>query len=499
MMGFVILWVNDSSRTPFIRTSGPEAFTLCKQRLKILDRRKFLKLALLTSGVAVAGYFGAEYLNLANSSVRSLTSNQAPVQAISENGDWQIPHLLRRTGFGASPDELAEYQDMGLPSAIDHLLNYENIDASSLPSEPTITMALVKKPTQGEVGNLIWWWIDRMINTPRPLEEKMTLFWHNHFATAIYKVRSPYLMFKQNQLLRSNGMGNFEDLLMEITQDPAMLLWLDGAQNRKGTANENYGREVMEVFTTGRGYYTEDDVQAAARAFTGYTIDKDGNSRFNPGLHDDGTKTFLGHTGNLGAEDIVHILANHPATAKNISTELFQYFANLNPSADTINRLANVFTSSGGNIKAVVTAIINSEEFLSSQSYLELVKSPVEFVVTALRSLGATAKPQIVIATLNSMGQLPFDPPSVFGWPQGLSWINSSSILERINFPLAIQNVADPSGSTVDQISSSLFPEGLPGEVVQVIQQANSSLTNEIDKVRNMIRLTMASPFYNLN
>jgi uncharacterized protein (DUF1800 family) len=471
----------------------------------VLDRRAFLKLALVTSGVAVAGYYGVEYLEMANASVRSIGNTQLQDQgsSFSPVSEWQVAHLLRRAGFGASPDELSSYQKLGVGGAIDQLLNYQNIDDSILPSQPNITMGIEKQSSGQEVGALIWWWVDRMTKTPRPLEEKMTLFWHNHFATAIYKVRSPYLMFKQNQLLRSNAMGNFKDLLMGVTEDPAMLIWLDGARNRKGAANENYGREIMEVFTTGRGFYTEDDVKAAARAFTGYTLDKNGNTKFNPKLHDDGTKTFLGQTGNLGPEDIVSILANHPATARAISTELFQYLAYYNPSTDVIDRLAQVFTSTNGNIKAVVEAILKSNEFISQQAYLEQVKSPVDYVVTALRSLGATAKPAAAIATLNNMGQLPFDPPSVFGWPDGITWINTSTILDRINFPLAIQtasNLSSPQNTaSVDQVSRLLFPEGLPAEVITSIQQSNSSLTNPVDKMRNTIRLTMASPFYNLN
>jgi uncharacterized protein (DUF1800 family) len=309
-------------------------------------------------------------------------------------------------------------------------------------------------------------------------------------------------MFKQNQLLRTNGMGKFRDLLMGITEDPAMLIWLDGAQNRKIAPNENYGREVMEVFTTGVGNYTEDDVKAAARAFTGYQIDKSGNSFFNPKQHDDGTKTFLGHTGNLGPQDIVNILASHPATAKSIARKLLTYFAYDNPRDDAVNRIANVYSTTDGDIKAVVRAILNSDEFWSTQAYLSLVKSPVDYLTTALRSLGATVNPKLAVATLNNMGQLPFDPPSVFGWPEGAAWINTSTMLDRYNFPLLVQN---PDNATVafedsvDTATRTLFPEGLPSHVLQVIQQSTDSLTTTAEKVRNLIRLTMSTPYYNLN
>jgi uncharacterized protein (DUF1800 family) len=340
-----------------------------------------------------------------------------------------------------------------------------------------------------------------MIQSPRPLEERMTLFWHNHFATAIYKVRSPFLMYKQNQLLRNNAMGNFQDLLMGITEDPAMLIWLDGARNRKAAPNENYGREIMEVFTMGVGNYTEDDVKTAARAFTGYGIDKSGNSYFNPNQHDDGTKTFLGQTGNFGPEDIVSILASHPATAKAISQKLFSFFAYENPSNDTIARLADVYTKSNGNIEQVVSAILNSDEFWSAQSHLGQVKSPVDYVATAMRSLGATVNPKAIVYTLNNMGQLPFDPPSVFGWPSGTAWINTSTIIDRFNFPLLLQSgssatttlQSDESGDTLSRV---LYPEGLPSEVLQVIQNSSNAYFDLGEKARNLIRLTMS---YNSN
>jgi uncharacterized protein (DUF1800 family) len=467
-----------------------------------MNRRAFLKIALATSGVALAGYYGPELLDMANTSVQSL-NNQLEFGATTYvTDDWKIPHLLRRAGFGSSPGDLAYFEGLGVNGAIDHLINYQGIDNSSLADSPNITMYLTKKPSTMEVVNLVWWWLDRMINTARPLEEKMTLFWHNHFATAIYKVRSPFLMFKQNELLRSNAMGNFGDLLMGITEDPAMLVWLDGARSRKNAPNENYGREIMEVFTMGVGNYTETDVKEAARAFTGYQIDKSGNSHFNPSQHDNGSKTFLGQTGNFGPQDIVNILASHPATAKTISKKLFSYLAHDNPSDDTINRVAAVYTSTNGDIQSVVESILNSDEFWSDQAYLGQVKGPVEYLATCLRSLGATVNPKAAVGTLSNMGQLPFDPPSVFGWPQGVTWINTSSMLDRYNFPLLVRN---PDNATVafedslDSAARTLFPEGLPSDVLQVIQQSTSSLMDSTEKVRNIVRLTMSTPYYNLN
>jgi uncharacterized protein (DUF1800 family) len=259
----------------------------------------------------------------------------------------------------------------------------------------------------------------------------------------------------------------------------------------------------MEVFTTGVGNYTEDDVKAAARAFTGYEIDKSGNSFFNPKQHDDGTKTFLDQTGNFGPEDIINILASHPATAKSISRKLFSYFAYDSPSEDTIDNLAKVYTTSDGNIRSVVEAILNSEEFWSEQAHLSLVKSPVDYLTTALRSLGATVNPRAAVAMLYSMGQLPFDPPSVFGWPSGEAWINTSTVINRYNFPLLIRRPENLAAMYQDgdpaEATQVLFPEGLPPDVLQVIQQSMRSMSSPVDQVRNLIRLTMSTPYYNLN
>ena len=250
------------------------------------------------------------------------------------------------------------------------------------------------------------------------------------------------------------------------------------------------------------GITREDDVKAAARAFTGYQIDKSGNSYFNPKLHDDGTKSFLGQTGDLGLEDVVTILASHPATARNISRELFTFFAYDQPSSEVLDNLQNVYLSTDGNIKAVVEAILKSDEFWSENAHLNLVKGPVDFVASALRSLGATVSPNSVVYTLRMMGQLPFNPPSVFGWPSGPAWISTSTMLDRYNFPLLIDPTKANSlqnRQTVDDVSQVLFPEGLPSDVLQTIQQSTDSLVNPSEKLRSIIRLTMASPFYNLN
>jgi uncharacterized protein (DUF1800 family) len=425
-----------------------------------------------------------------------------------------IPHLLRRAGFGADPHELAMYQRMGYETAVNHLVNYQTLDNSMVAARPNIVLSYANSD-YGDLQPIQSWWLNRMVNTSRPLEEKMTLFWHNHFATAISKVENPYLMYLQNEFLRANALGNFKDLLLGITSDPAMLIWLDGNHNSKGSPNENYAREIMEVFSTGRGPYTEDDVKAGARAFTGYTVNKNGTSSFIQRNHDNGSKTYLGQVGYFGPEDIVNILVPHPATASSLASELFSYFAYPYPSQATVDKFAQVYLDSKYSIKAVVEAILKSDEFRSTSSYLAQVKSPVEFVATALRSTRATSDQGSTLDSLSYMGQTLLDPPTVFGWPSGLAWIDSASIFERYNFPLMMNTTQEdgasrldssavfpsgqPSAAGVSALANTLFPDGFPQEFLKVVQNSVTNYNDPVAGTKDALRLTMASPFYLLN
>jgi uncharacterized protein (DUF1800 family) len=496
-----------------------------------LDRRTFLKVSAAFAGAAAVSYSGLGILKLtdaANSSIlqdqttsstqtSTTTTTMSTITQSLEPMDpaLQIPHLLRRASFGASQEELMVYLDRGFDASVDYLLNYDQIDNSQLPAMPNIREHYSDPEVGNELSTLVAWWLDRMVRTNHPLEERMTLFWHNHFATAFSKVQNGYLMWKQNEFLRNNALGNFDDILTGITADGAMLIWLDGNQNVAGNQNENYAREVMEVFSTGRGPYTQDDVVAGAKSFTGFSIDSNGDGVFNPAQHDNTIKTFLGQTGDFGPQDIINILAARPETAANISTELFEYFAYSSPSPETVANLSNVYFSSNYSIKAVVEAILKSPEFISTTAYLANVKGPVEFAATALRSLGATVNSPGAVAAMTNMGQELFNPPSVFGWPSGMGWINMSSVMQRINFPLNVQTTKDNpasalnanaivgTGTQEDQetanIVNQLFPEGLPTQMMQVIQAATISVSDPSLRVKNALRLAMTSPYYNLN
>jgi len=472
-----------------------------------MDRRKFLQIgAALTAGAAAAGYLSGDLVKLASAAVLPASGRSS----IKE--DLRVPHLLRRASFGEPPERLEAYESMGFDRAVSSLLNYSSTPESSLPP-PAIRLAYSGRTVPNELYILADWWLQKMALTTRPLEERMTLFWHNHFATGYSKVLNGYLMYQQNQFLRANALGNFADILQGMTSDGAMLFWLDNNANPKLAPNENFGREVLEVFTTGRGPYTEADVQAGARIFTGYSVGDDGTGVFHPDQHDDSVKTYLGKTGDFMPQDGVEILAARPETAANLATELFEYFVHPNPPSEAVGRLAEVYLQSGYSVKAVVEAILTSDDFLSEAAYLANVKSPVEYVVSSLRATRATAVPLSGAATIDSQGQLLFDPPSVFGWPSGIAWIDTGSMIERFNFPVNMQTASqdessrfDPtpfSGGTPDSAVSSLaqalIPEGLPAAALKVIQSSSSNFEDPDMRAVNAARLVMSTPLYNLN
>src|SRR5216684_225695 len=349
-----------------------------------------------------------------------------------DNTRSQVAHLLRHAGFGASEAELDQYTALGFAGAVDRLLNPEQVDDSATDQQLTPLVAALGDPKKIEPAK--FWWLNRMLYTQRPLQEKVTLFWHNHFATANSKVANAVLMQQQIQLFRDNGFGNFETLLQKVTRNPATLIWLDNRQNRKGATNENFAREVQELFTVGIGNYTEQDIKEAARAFTGHGIDKNLAYVFNKNQHDAGQKTFQGQTGNFDADDILAILVRNPATARFITTKLFSFFAYENADSSTIDRLANTFVTTNFDIRSVLRDIFSGPEFLSPQAFHAQIKQPVDFVLGSLKSLNVQNVGPDVTQTLRRMGQDLLNPPDVSGWKGGPAWINSTTLFERFNF-----------------------------------------------------------------
>jgi uncharacterized protein (DUF1800 family) len=348
-------------------------------------------------------------------------------------------HLYRRAGFGATWDELQEAVARGPDATLEGLLSGgpgleqfdEEVDAVTK-GLPLVLRGTTLHEYQGV-------WLYRMMNTPHPLRERMTLFWHNHFATSVAKVRQPGLMQRQNNLLRRHALGDFRALLLEVSRDPAMLIWLDSNSNVRGHANENFARELMELFALGIGNYTEKDVQAAARAFTGWHT-AGGKFIDNRRQHDPGVKTVLGHTGPLDGQDVIAILLEQPAAARFLVGKLYRHFIaeDAPPSAQLLEPLADQFRKSGYDIAGVVGTMLRSRLFFSEHAYRRRIKSPVEFVVGLARTLGGKAAPGELANLLDGLGQDLYSPPNVKGWDGGKAWLNSATMLARQNASWAL-------------------------------------------------------------
>lgn len=356
----------------------------------------------------------------------------------------RIAHLLRRAGFGGTTAELDEYQALGFEGAVERLLNPQALAQPELDARlAALDLDPATNPTW--FSDLQIEWFNRMIVTRHPLQEKMALFWHGHFATAQSKVFSAALMRGQYQLFLNLGLGNFQDLALGVAKDPAMLIWLDGNQNRAKAPNENWGREFLELFALGIGNYTEDDVKASARAFTGWFFTGarsvgngkpyiNGSFAFDAKQHDTGPKTFLGQTGAWDGGDIVRLVMANPACATFIARKLFSFFVWDGPDDATIAPFAAALVQKSFDLREMMRTILLSPEFSSERAYRAKIKGPVEFVVGLLRTLGITTATRDTVTVARTMGQELFNPPNVGGWTSGLGWISPGSILNRANY-----------------------------------------------------------------
>ncbi len=344
-------------------------------------------------------------------------------------------HLFRRAAFGATTAELDKTLADGFALTLARLLNGEP-DAAARWEVLAETGRYYKDATQVRA-----WWLYSMLEGGHPLREKLTLFWHNHFATSLNKVRSPRLMFEQNATLRTHALGRFRPFLLAMSRDPAMLVWLDSNRNVKGAPNENYAREVMELFSLGVGNYTEKDVRAAARAFTGWHHDPEVKAfEYNAGLHDDGPKTLLGVTGALGGDDAVRIACDQPACGRFLAGKLYAFLVSETPPPEgLLDPLAERFRASDYDIAALVKTMLGSRLFFSDHAYRKRVKWPVEYALGALRGLvPGRLPPSDLVEPLSKMGQSLFAPPNVKGWRTGTDWLNSATLLARNNFAEAV-------------------------------------------------------------
>ena len=453
------------------------------------------------AGVALAALWRSGDLTQVLQRVQDLTHGY---QGPFTSDRVRVAHLLRRAGFGASAAELDHYAALGTTATTEAVLNYQQTSNQLLESQlPPIDPAAMKAGGAA-AGQIQAWWLQRMAGTARPLEEKMTLFWHGLLTSGLDKA-GPGQLYVQNQLFRANALGNFDDLLKSVSKDPAMMVYLDTETNRVGKPNENYARELMELFTTGIGHYTEADVRESARAFTGWTLQW-GNVRyglqstFTPRLHDAGSKTFMGKTGAFTGDDIVEMLVPLRATAERLSTRLFTFFAYPNPEKAIVQHLADTFQQKRYNVGAVVREILLVDAFYAPKAYRAMAKSPAEFVAQMLRANGITGPAGLnpAVAAMGQMGQALFSPPNVAGWPGGTSWINSSALLTRLNFANAFARKAGstPAGKTLEQLLASLVDGNVTPSTKAGLDQLAAA---HGDDPATLLYFVLATPEYQLN
>jgi uncharacterized protein (DUF1800 family) len=357
-------------------------------------------------------------------------------------------HLLARTGFAATPQAIEDLAPMSQDAAVARLLNQaRKTPVTAAPAwtrdwaPPKRRMKemseaqrrALKDERRAWALELKTWWVREMLATPAPITEVMTLFWHNHFTSELKKVKSPVLMYRQNLLLRRHALGNFATLLRQVARDPAMLLYLDGARSREGEPNENFARELLEFFTLGEGHYSEADIKAAARAFTGWTIDrKSGAFTVRPRWHDRGIKEFLGWRSAYDGDGILDILLNHPRTSEQVVEKLWRAFVSDSPERAEVRRLAALFRDSDYEIKPLLQALFTSPAFRAPEARGRLIKSPIDLLVGTARQFQIPLeKPDRLVHLSRRLGQDLFDPPNVKGWPGGTAWITTDSLLER--------------------------------------------------------------------
>ena len=426
--------------------------------------------------------------------------------AIESRQDLKLTaHLLRRAGFGATPDELDRAMDKGYDAVLDELLNPVGDDI--VPND------LIRRyhVDQSDLrGGAVPYWIYRMAVTDHPLREKMCLLWHRVFATASYKLIQGRVVISQIDMFRDHGMGNLDNLLVQLSRDPAMIMWLDNQDNHKGSINENYGRELLELFSMGVGNYTEEDIKECARAFTGWRVVnpaymsikmRNNTSRpygnmtwqfeYDDDDHDHGQKTVLGETGDFNGEDVVEIICRQEATPRYIARHLYHYFVADEPpvpqwphtppvNPDAIDAMTDAYFESGHSIKNMLETLFTSDFFKEEAFRYARTKSPAEMVVGTLRLAGRMELPCYetydAARASSGMGQALLGPPSVEGWQGGSEWINTGTYAERVNFVTRV--LGDPTRpgvkAVIDRISRAagdgdLSADGLLDACLEVL------------------------------
>ncbi len=454
------------------------------------------------------------------------TATATAAQPFPDDRRVRVQHLLRRAGFAPSDSEVRQALQLGDDELVDGLLNPERAPDPG-PQPPGASASL--KPYE-----LVAWWLGRMAATARPSLEKTTLFWHGWHTSGFDKLgaRGTPLLYGQNAYQRENAYGRFGDILKGISRQPAMMIYLDTVTNVKAHANENFARELMELFSMGVGNYTEEDVRQGARAFTGYSLVRQtGRFVFRAGLHDHGTKTYLGQVGDFSGDDIIDIILKQPATAHFAARKAWSFFAHPNPDDATLAPVVKAFTDTGGDMREVLRAVFAHPAFYSGPAYRALVKSPVEYGIGAVRQLGLKPQGVALARWAQAMGQVPFYPPNVAGWPGGGAWTGSGAFLGRLNGveamvfglrgggsgttnvdlePFLEANQVSTAGQLVDRLASLLVDGQLAaGERSAIVDyvsggQGDATRLDSVDRATRAARvggtvyLLMASPEYHL-
>jgi uncharacterized protein (DUF1800 family) len=407
--------------------------------------------------------------------------------------EWSLieaAHLLNRAGFGGTPDEVRALHALGPEKAVDRLIAGVSVDKDPLPppdwasedayKEQVREFMNMRRDTMAETGGpggegkeaearkagearmkiqkllrqnglvqgveLTRWWMQRMLRGPHPLQEKMVLFWHGHFASSMEKVRVAYFMYRQNALFRELALGSFGELTKRIVRDPAMMTYLDIQQSRKQMPNENFAREVMELFALGEGHYSEDDIRAAARAFTGLRLDRaSGRTSFSAYQHDGGEKTIFGRTGKFEPDDVVDLLLAQEACAPFLARKLLRFFVNDAPSDAEVAAFADVMRREDFHLGRSLRTLFLAEEFYGRKNIRAQIKSPIVFLIGLARQLELSDLPAMAVAGgMRDMGQVLFLPPNVAGWPGGPAWITTNTLFARYNLAGALARSGDP-------------------------------------------------------
>jgi uncharacterized protein (DUF1800 family) len=485
-------------------TSPDRAVSAAAPVRRGITRRQALAAAVAT-GVSVGAVrlLGGSMQNLARPRTASGTDWVSPLSSESA----RVMHLLRRATFGYTPAQLESALSAGFNKTVDGLLETK-------PSEPPALAAATTPGGRFAIAQLQQWWVDHMLTTSTPFAERMTLFWHGHFTSDYRKAADDTFMYWQNLTWRRMALTNLGSMLTQVTIDPAMLRYLDLATSTGQNPNENYSRELMELFTMGAGNYSEDDVRQGAKALAGWqlpqpdsyatvVVDKAKNVTrklpvytsqksgvFNKKRAYKGAVTFLGQSGSLDTQAVIDRILAQPATAPFIAAKVAQHFVTPQPAQSYVNGLADSFRRSEYDMKTLMRAVFTSPEFTAAGNYRALLKSPTEFMVHASNALGAAGLSKVIVASGSGMGQSLFDPPDVNGWPNNASWISSNTVVERVNFVSA----------ALGHIKGTLPPasDAAHKQLDGVLGPQTATLLNQATDDKSRWFITLVSPEFQL-